>query len=82
MLVLSRDARQRVIIGEGPAAVVVTVVEVSPGGRVRLGFEAPGGVSIDREEVRIDKLQNGARDGRTRHDGPTRKTDRTAVCTR
>jgi carbon storage regulator len=48
MLVLSRKVGERVCIG---ASVVVTVVDVH-NGRVRLAFDAPSGVAIDREEVR------------------------------
>jgi carbon storage regulator len=48
MLVLSRRERERIWIGE---SVLLTVVEVR-GGQVRLAFEAPEGVCIDREEVR------------------------------
>jgi carbon storage regulator len=48
MLVLSRKERERVWIGE---SILLTVVEVRSG-QVRLAFEAPEGVCIDREEVR------------------------------
>jgi carbon storage regulator len=48
MLVLSRKTGERVCIG---ASVVVTVVDVH-NGRVRLAFDAPADVVIDREEVR------------------------------
>lgn len=54
MLVLTREREQAVRIG---ADVLVKVVGVR-GERVRLGFEAPVGVSIDREEVHQDKLKN------------------------
>jgi carbon storage regulator len=47
MLVLGRKVGQRVIIGEG---VVVTVVAVRDS-QVRLGIEAPGAVTIQREEL-------------------------------
>ncbi len=53
MLVLSRKKRERIWIGE---SVVMTVVEVR-NGQVRLSFEAPEGVSIDREEVRDRRRQ-------------------------
>ncbi len=48
MLVLSRKAGERVHIG---ASVVVTVVAIH-NGRVRLAFDAPSQVPIDRAEVR------------------------------
>ena len=47
MLVLNRKEGQRVHIG---ASVVVTVVQVR-NGQVRLAFEAPPQVAIDRAEV-------------------------------
>lgn len=47
MLVLSRRKDERVVIGDN---VVVTVIEIR-GDRVRLGFEAPAEVVINREEV-------------------------------
>lgn len=47
MLVLSRKANERLIIGDN---IIVTVVRVS-GGQVRLGIEAPAEVSIRREEL-------------------------------
>lgn len=52
MLVLSRKANQRVVIG-GDIEVIVLAIS---GDRVRLGFIAPEDVSIHREEVqkRID----------------------------
>ncbi len=48
MLVLARRERERIRIGE---SVLLTVVAVR-NGQVRLAFEAPKGVTIDREEVR------------------------------
>lgn len=54
MLVLTRKQGERVVIGEGPDAVTLIVVEVDRG-RVRLGFTAPDHVSIDREELRDAK---------------------------
>lgn len=48
MLVLSRKMGERVCIGQ---SVVVTVVAVK-NGQVRLAFEAPDHVAIDRAEVR------------------------------
>lgn len=48
MLVLTRRNGQSVYVGD---TVVVTVVKVHAG-KVRLAFEAPQEVRIDREEVR------------------------------
>lgn len=47
MLMLTRRPGERVVIGED---VFVTVLEVS-GQTVRLGIDAPDGVSIYREEI-------------------------------
>ena len=48
MLILSRKIGERVCIG---ASVVVTVV-AARNGQVRLAFDAPAQIAIDREEVR------------------------------
>ena len=47
MLVLSRKANERLMIGDN---IIVTIVRVS-GGQVRLGIEAPADVAIRREEL-------------------------------
>src|SRR5580698_2797453 len=47
MLILARRSGERVVIGD---EVLITVMEVS-GNIVRLGIEAPQGVSIYREEI-------------------------------
>jgi carbon storage regulator len=47
MLILTRRPGERVVIDE---EIVVTVMEIS-GNLVRLGFAAPDGVSIYREEI-------------------------------
>jgi carbon storage regulator CsrA len=47
MLLLSRKAGQRIRIGNDVTLVVLAV----HGNRVRLGFEAPGRIPINREEV-------------------------------
>jgi carbon storage regulator len=47
MLVLNRKVGERIIIAD---SIEVTVLEVR-GNRVRLGFVAPAGVDIRREEV-------------------------------
>jgi carbon storage regulator len=50
MLQLAVRLGQRVVIGEGPDQVVVTVVRTGRG-KVRLGFEADRRVPIHREEI-------------------------------
>ncbi len=50
MLVLSRRVGERILIGEN---ISVTVVRIA-GGAVRLGIEAPGDLSIMRDELRED----------------------------
>lgn len=47
MLVLTRKRDEKVMIGDN---IVVTVVEIR-GDKVRLGFEAPAEIRVDREEV-------------------------------
>jgi len=47
MLILARRPGERVVIG---GEILVTVMEVS-GSTVRLGIEAPQGISIYREEI-------------------------------
>lgn len=47
MLVLSRKLGQKIIIGRD---IIVTVVAIDRG-KVRLGIEAPEGVSVHREEI-------------------------------
>lgn len=50
MLVLSRKAGERIVIGEGESQAVVTVVSIR-GDKVRLGIEAQRDVPVHREEV-------------------------------
>ena len=47
MLVLSRKLSQQILIGSD---IAITVVKIE-GNHVRLGIEAPAGVSILREEL-------------------------------
>lgn len=58
MLVLSRMRDQKVVITVPPSAepthVEVTLVDIR-GDKVRLGFDAPDGVVVDREEVAVAK---------------------------
>jgi carbon storage regulator CsrA len=57
MLVLSRKPWKRVCIGD---AIVLTVVALE-NGRVRLAFEAPQDVAIDRAEVRQRRQRTARR---------------------
>jgi len=50
MLVLSRKRSERILIGSN---ICITVVKLE-GNQVRLGIEAPGDVSIYREELLRD----------------------------
>ena len=58
MLVITRQRDCSVIIGEGPDAVRVKVVDIR-GDKVRLAFDAPQSVKIDREEVRLEQILAG-----------------------
>lgn len=49
MLVLSRKAGEKVLIGD---VIVITVVRIGPGA-VRFGIEAPGDMNIVREEIAL-----------------------------
>lgn len=64
MLILSRRPDERVKIGKD---IVVTVLSVK-GKQVRLGFTAPDGVSIHREEVH-DRIEQGQPMPAKRSDG-------------
>lgn len=48
MLVLTRRVGEKVVVGDD---VTITVLEVRPGGDVRLGIDAPSSVRIHRAEV-------------------------------
>ena len=54
MLILTRKSQQVITIGAGIRVVVLGI----QGGQVRLGIEAPEGVQVDREEIRIKKDAN------------------------
>lgn len=58
MLILTRKAGERIMIGDDISIVVLE----SRGGRVRLGLVAPGEIPIQREEIR----HRIARENRTR----------------
>lgn len=53
MLVLTRKQNERIVIGDGANAVVITMVDIGCG-KARLGIEAPRETSIVREEL-LDK---------------------------
>ena len=61
MLVLSRFPDEKIVIGDD---IVVTIVDIRQGGRVRVGIEAPAHVRVDREEVRR-AIEREAAAGRT-----------------
>jgi len=48
MLVLSRHAGEKIRIGDD---VLITVIEMRGGGKVRIGIEAPKEVTVHREEI-------------------------------
>jgi carbon storage regulator len=48
MLVLSRQKEERIIIGD--EVIVITIIDIR-GDKVRIGIDAPKGLSVHREEV-------------------------------
>jgi carbon storage regulator len=50
VLVLSRRINERIVVGTGPDAIVITLVDIDRG-KVRLGITAPRAVIIKREEL-------------------------------
>lgn len=54
MLVLSRKAGERILIGED---VKITVIRIGPNS-VRIGIDAPGSTNIIREELSLDESKN------------------------
>ena len=63
MLVLSRKAGERILIGEN---ISVTVVKLTSGG-VRLGIEAPAEMPIIREELKV-AIEQETEEGSARQD--------------
>lgn len=53
MLVLSRKPDQQVILGNGLIKIKLLQVD---GNVVRLGFDAPTHIAVDREEIFLQKL--------------------------
>ena len=53
MLVLTRKVNEKIKIGDD---IIISVLEIGKGG-VRIGIDAPQGVSVHRQEV-YDKIQD------------------------
>jgi carbon storage regulator len=53
LLTLTREAGQKIVIGDD---IIITVVSISENGRVRLGIDAPRQIRIDRSEV-LDRIR-------------------------
>lgn len=58
MLILTRAVGKSIIIGNLGDEVIVTVLKVT-GNDVRIGITAPPEISVDREEVRERKINDG-----------------------
>ena len=54
MLVLTRSRNQTIRVGDD---IVIRIVAIA-GGQVRLGVDAPKHVSVDREEIYLQKQQS------------------------
>lgn len=53
MLILPRKLGEQVVIGDGPDAITITVVDIGDAGTfVRLGIDAPPNVPIYRPDVK------------------------------
>jgi carbon storage regulator len=61
MLVLSRKAGEKILIGDD---IVVTVLDVHSTGRVSVGIKAPNDMVVDRLEVHNLKTQQATNDQR------------------
>ena len=68
MLVLSRKAGERILIGEN---ISVTVVKLTSGG-VRLGIEAPAEMPIIREELKV-AIEQETEEGSSRQDASSER---------
>jgi len=51
MLILQRKPRERIIIGTGPDAVILTFQGIDRGKRARIAVEAPAGMPVLGVEV-------------------------------
>jgi carbon storage regulator len=60
MLVLGRRPGESVICGEGENALTVTILEIR-GNTIRIGFDAPAHIRVNRAEVaeRMHQQQEG-----------------------
>jgi len=63
MLVLSRRAGERILIGDD---ITLTVVRIGPN-NVRVGIDAPRDMNIVREELRSEGVQPAATERRYEH---------------
>jgi len=60
-LVLSRNEGQKVVLSEEGGSIIATITALEArNGRMRLDFEAPRSVSVDREEV-YERVQTEGR---------------------
>lgn len=50
MLVLTRKVDECIIVGEGPLAVMIKIIDVR-GDKVRVGIEADSSIPIHRKEI-------------------------------
>ena len=60
ILVLSRKAGQKIIIGEGDHEIVVQVVEIGKNKAVRIGVEAAKEIPVMRSEVLEKRKKDGS----------------------
>jgi carbon storage regulator len=67
MLILSRKLNQKVVIGEGPDAITVCVTSIDRN-TVKLGFDAPKSIRVDRMEIAIAKLNSSVFEDFETHD--------------
>ncbi len=58
-LALRRLVNEKILIGDDIEIIVVEAQGRGSSGSVILGIKAPSGVAIDREEVRLSKIESG-----------------------
>lgn len=59
MLVLARKKNEEIIIGSGPDAIVLKVIEITPD-RVKLGVQAPAAMNVLRKElIKLGEKKDG-----------------------
>lgn len=56
MLILTRKKTEKIIIDRN---ITVEVLDIFPGGVVRLGITAPEKIKIDREEIHLRRIAEG-----------------------